>query len=240
MLFRSIIRAFNSTIEISSLLSLPAPTNGTTPPVQINALSDGTFRLIKNEILDRYGNISTSVELRESPLFAQYEQFTRTLAELRDEIQQEFKDVVIGRENLLKNTPDIDKESGLLISEKITVLSTNEATWEQLGSLREGLKFRAISNATVNQSNTLERLRWRTLQTLYSALDNGFFVYAGENRFLVKERWSKLENGEAPELNHIVTKTELESFLGLTFTQSDLKDFPIPPGILNLTLSILE
>ena len=235
-----IIRAFDSNAELTSILSLATKSNSTTSPVLINAISDGTVRLLKNELLQKFGGINNSEALRESAIFSQYEKFSVALAELRDQIQQEFKDVQIDRTNLLRNTPESEIDSGLLISEKITSLSTNEVLWEQLTSLREGFKLQVIANAASNASNELERYRWKTLQSLYSTLDNGFFVYAGEGNFLVKDRWLKLENREAPELDHIVTKTELESFLGLTFTQSDFINFPIPPRILNLNSALLD
>lgn len=237
-----IIRASFNNFDLTSLVSVASKNEPVIDSIEVNIVSDGAIRFLREEILQKVGGVTEAQDFSAELWNKNLENLTVELSDRRSEIQQKFNLTEFDRNDYLISSNLENRNAGQNWAKEIDRLSYLEKDWSLIATAREELRLSALTAQMLPQSPLalIIQVRRRSLQLLYTFLEYGFAVSNGNGRILVKDDWIELENGIAPSFKSDLNAATLRLHFDELISDEDLSIFPIPSGLIEFNIAELS
>jgi len=236
------VRARFGEFELTSLIPSVSRTAPLAGSLTVNPVSDGAFRLLKEEVVQRSGGVSGSNNLNQATWKTQIQDLAISLANQRTSLQQNIVLDGIDLDSYKPSTNLQNRSAGQDFEAKLVQASQNVESLQALTQQAQQLKLTALLDAPVAQDavSRATQIRRRKLQLFWALLGAGFAVSNGDASFYIKDTITNLEAGVAPELGDALNLDGLKDHFESALTSEDLKLFPRLPGTKRITIAQMQ
>ena len=237
-----IVRAKFNDFELSSLVSVLSEESPVDDRIDINLVSDGAIRFLREEIVQKVGGFPEDININEELWVDDFKSLALELSDRRQEIQQKFIITEFDRNDYLATSSLDNRNAGQLWSKEINRLASTENHWSRIATSKEELKLLALTSQALpnSQIELNTQVRRRSLQLLYTFLEYGFAVSDGTGSVFTRDDWQNLENGIAPTFKEYLSSDDIRDHLDPLLTDADFGIFPIPTDLIEFNLQELN